>query len=461
VKKSLLAVASGALAALSFPSASLWPLAFVAWAPLLYALSDVTPRIGARLGMLAGLTFFAMVLHWIAPLSAIGLVVLCVYLASFVALFGAAAALLRQPVAIVAAWVALEWLRGWVFTGFGWGSLGYALPPWLSGLAALGGVPLLSLVIIATNVAWSRRRFVVALALPLLLLFHRSPRTEGTLRVVAINAAIQPRGGDVHGALTAHATLTDQSAHERPALFVWPETAVPAPLDVPGATPIRAMSLSRRSREVWHAPVLLGVPAPAAEGAFFNSAALVDAAGARIVYRKRRLVPLGELDVAGFSRVLPGPTLVPGDGPSAQLEVSGARVGVLICFEDLFADDALARARDSELLVVLTNDAWLGPTGAQQHLAIARARAIESGRAIVRAANRGATTILGADGRDLVTPITSAGAAIGEAPRSNEVTLYARAPEVVPFVTCAIVLFALARELSRRRREVPEVDGLL
>ncbi len=459
MKKPILAVTSGALAALSFPTPGLWPLSFVAWVPLLIALRDVAPREGARLGMIAGATFFAIVLRWVAPLSSIGFVVLVAYVASFVALFGAAAALLRGKlrVAVPAAWVALEWTRGWVFTGFGWAGLGYALPPSMSGLAAFGGVPLLSLVIIATNVAIAealsgqRRAFAVA-ALPLVLLIGRSPRYDGTLRVAAINAAIEPRTvrADVHGSLNAYAALSDGAASSQPALLIWPETALPAPLDVPGATPIRAMSLSRRVREVWRAPLLLGVPTRATERTFYNAGAFVDGERATIVYRKRRLVPLGELDVAGFSRVLPGPTLVPGEGSIGAVEVSGAHVGVLICFEDLFADDALSRARSADVLVVLTNDAWLGSTGAAQHLAVTAMRAIETGRTIVRAANRGATTILDARGVPVVPPQLGAAAVVGDAPRSNDTTVYARAPDLVPFAACAVALFSIALRLSRR-----------
>lgn len=448
MKNLLLAALSGLLAALALPSPGLWPLAFVAWVPLLVALDE--RRDGARLGLCAGVVFFGVSLRWVALLSVPGFIALVVYLSFWIAAFGALAKHVPR-LALPFAWVALEWTRGWAFSGFGWASLGYALPPSLAGLAAIGGLALLSLAIVATNVAIASRSFV-ALIFPALLLLGPRVTTEGTLRVAAINAGVGPheKWNNIHGAMTAHAALTDRIAPSKPALYVWPETAIPAALDVPGATPIRSMALTRRVREVWGAPLLLGIPEPAG-ASFYNAAALVDGERVSVVYRKRRLVPFGERAALGFAPVLPGPKFVPGEGPRAPLVIDGARLSILICFEDLFADDALARARDSDVLVVLTNDAWLGSAGAAQHLAITRLRAIEVGRSIVRAANRGATTAIDPSGRSLAP---EGEAVVTDVPRSRARTLYSRAPDLLPLTCVAVALGALAWTTSRRRREV-------
>jgi apolipoprotein N-acyltransferase len=278
-----------------------------------------------------------------------------------------------------------------------------------------------------------------------------------------VNAAIAPddKWDNVHGSINAHTLLTDRIVASRPSIIVWPETAIPAPLDVPGALPIRAMSLSRRVREVWGAPLLVGVPEHATATAFHNVATLIDGERATVVYRKRRMVPFGETSVGHFGRVLPGPELVAGGGVSAPIVIDGAKLGVLICFEDLFADDAIARAREAEVLVVLTNDAWLGASGAEQHLAISTMRAIESGRSIIRAANRGVTTVLDPHGRMVGSPTRAAGAIIADAPRASATTLFARSPDALPFAAWAFALLSLAGSLSGRRRELAKVDRLL
>lgn len=449
MKNLLLAALSGLLAALALPAPGLSPLAFVAWVPLLIALRDA-PRSGARLGLAAGVVFFGVALRWIAPLSLVGFVALVLYLSLYFAAFGALARLVPRAV-LPPAFVALEWTRGWAFSGFGWASLGYSLPPWLSGLAAFGGVALVSLAIFATNVALASRSFV-ALVFPLLCAVGPGARTEGTLRVAAIDAGVGPheKWNNVHGAMTAHVALTDRIAQAKPALYVWPETAIPVALDVPGATPIRSMALSRRVREVWGAPLLLGIPEPAG-ASFFNAAALVDGERVTVVYRKRRLVPFGERRALGIAPVLPGPEFVAGEGPRAPIAIDGVKLALLICFEDLFADDALARAREADALVVLTNDAWLGSAGAAQHLAVTQLRAIEVGRSIVRAANRGATTVIDPRGALLVAP---GEAVVADVPRSRARTPFSRAPDLVPLTCVAATLAALAWTLSRRRREV-------
>ncbi len=464
----LVAAGSGAIAALAFPTPGLWPLVLVAWAPVFVLARGGTLRDAARYGAFAALAFYLVLLRWMAPLSVVGFVATSAWLALFVTLSFAVVPWLARavhgPIAIAAAWVALDWTRGWAFGGFGWGSLGYALAarPELARAAAFGGLTLVTFAIVLVNVAlaeaWmfrdarARAAALAGLALAIVALgWTRSPTTAGALRVAVVDASIAPAAkwgeNGVYLSFNGHALLTDRASTSKPALIVWPETALPVPLDSVGAMPVRAMSLVRRVRESWRAPLLLGVPEATGDGKTFkNSAVLVRAdAPPEIVYRKRRLVPFGESSVGTLPRLLPGPELVPGDG-GAAIVVDGARVSVLICFEDLFAEDALLRARDGELIALLTNDAWLGESGALQHHQVAVLRAIESGRTIVRAANRGQTTIIDALGRSL----PSGPVVVGAAARSNDVTIYARAPDALPIAAWLVAAMTLATVLSRR-----------
>ncbi|MGZ3422468.1 MAG: apolipoprotein N-acyltransferase [Polyangiales bacterium] len=449
------------LGALSFPTPGLWPLVFVAWVPLFYAIGLGGVLAGALAGLVCGLAFFSILLRWIALTTPTGLVVVALWSSLFFAAAGGATAVLRdRPLVIPFVWIALEWMRGFLFVGFGWGAFGYALAraPSLAQLAALGGVPLLGLAIVGTNVALSRRRFPVAAALPLALwvLGLASPRasSDRTKKIAVVDAAIDPRAkwgtGGTFVALTRHGSLTDAIAHEHPAFIVWPETALPTVLDAPDSMAIRKTALERRAALVWHAPLLMGVPEAGPEGRFFNSVAMITSEDAAIVYRKRRLVPFGEYTpTRALKQVLPGPEFVPGDG-GPPIEIGGARVGALICFDDVFPEEVAARSDGADVLALLTNDAWLGDTGAAQHLDIAVLRAIENRRTVVRAANGGTIGAIGPDGRALKLAPAGEAALVVDAPLVDARTPYARMPDLVPLVCLLIGTFGVALTASNR-----------
>lgn len=482
------AIASGLLVALAFPWPGLWPLAFVALAPLLVALDGRSAGRGALLGGVAGLVSFALVLRWVAPLSAWGYGALCLYLALYPAAFGAIATrLLRGGVwpraAVPAVWVVLEWARGWIAGGFSWAALGYSLAPSapLRQGASLAGVALLSLVLAATATClaaawpavrarrWRRalRPMLAAAALPALLALHGAIVLGGdargaTMRVAVVQADLSARDrwrpGVVATALSRYATITDAAMVDRPELVVWPETAIPTTLDEGVGLAIRARALRTRIEEAWHVPLVFGVPevAPGDGERYYNAAVMYGPGGVRPPsYRKRRLVPFGEYTpwpaiFGALPRPLPGPEFVFGGG-GAPFEVGAARVGVLICFEDVFADEAVARAAHADLLVSLTNDGWFGATGAAQHLDIARMRAVETGRAVARAANTGVSALVDDRGRILASAAAGPGHATAALPLGRRRTLFAWAPDLLPLVLLALVLAALADVLILNR----------
>lgn len=479
------AAASGILVAMACPGPGLWPLAFVALTPLLIAAEGQSVRRGAALGAVTGLVGFALTLRWLAPLSAWGWLALAAYLALYPALFGAVATrLLRGGLwpraAVPAAWVVLEWARGWVLGGFGWGALGHALAPApiLLQLAALGGVALLSAALAGTATAlaaawpavrgraWRRAAGPLALAaaIPLALTAHGAVILGGAdggevLRIAVVQADLSARdrwdAGVVATALDRYATITDRAIADEPELVLWPETAIPAPLDEGAGLAIRSRALRQRVEEVWRVPLIFGVaePAPGAPGRFLNAAVLYGPGGVRAPsYHKRRLVPFGEYTplpglLGGLERPLPGPEFVFGAG-GPPFAVGPARVGVLICFEDVFADEALARAADADLLVILTNDGWFGDAGARQHLAIAQLRAVETGRSIARAANTGTSALIDRRGRIRARAAPGPGHATAALARARHATPFARAPDLVPLALLALVLLALADALG-------------
>lgn len=483
MRSAALAALAGILGALAFPDPGFWPLSFVAWVPLLLALERATVGRGAQLGFIAGLAFFAVALRWLVPLTPVGTAVLVVCLASFVALFGAVAATLRAGargvLAIPLAWAGIEWLRSWMFTGFGWGAAGYALAarPRLIQAAALGGVPLLSIAVMASNAALAtalsdrtvnRRAWGVALAIaalsPVALAAYgewalrAAPVSSDGLRVVAVGGDIDPyakwSGQGPMLSLERYVERTEPTVAARPDLVVWPETAIPQPIQNERIAVIGPW-LQARARQ-WKTSLLVGAPELANEriGTYWNGAVLLRPDGTSGPgYRKQHLVPFGEYvpfaSVAAFvPRVVPGFDYVagPGGGP---FPVGAARVGVLICFEDVFPDEAVTRARDADLLASMSNDAWFGAAGAKQHLQVSVLRAVETGRSIVRAANGGISALIDPQGR--VQPEAPGGVALGSLPVAARTTLFARAPDAVPLFALSVTVVALAVPRLRRR----------
>jgi apolipoprotein N-acyltransferase len=124
------------------------------------------------------------------------------------------------------------------------------------------------------------------------------------------------------------------------------------------------------------------------------------------LYYKRHLVPFGEyFPVPAFVRSwlrlmsLPYDDISPGREHQPVLSGAGLKLGLTICYEDAFGSDQLRVLRDATLLINVTNNAWYGDsTAPHQHLQIARMRALEAGRYLVRAANDGITAAVGPHG---------------------------------------------------------------
>lgn len=506
------ATVAGLAASIAFPPFGCVPIAFVAWAPLFLALEGATLVEGLALGFTAGTVFFAVLLLWLSALSVPLWIAVSLYLALYVAAFGAIATRLwsgprAARLALPAAWVALESMRGWLFGGVPGAELGMALAPipWLLPLASAGGVAVLSLAIVACNQAVAAaanavqrgapfeatRAVSLAITIPLALTLPAlrvMPASGHPSRVSAgipagagldvgpgepgLDVAIVERGldiamiggdtdprvaatGDAFGrAILDYVAKTDRACEAGPVdLVIWPETALPRPLEVDGLA-IHARALRQRIEQRWQASLLLGVPVAADTNGFWNEAQLWSPVGVAR-YQKRRLVPFGEyapeLPLVGkLPRVLSGPELVPGaDGdPVVPFLVAGVKLGVLICFEDLFSADVLERAAASDALVVVTNDVWLGETGAAQHLSVAVLRAVETGRWVARVANRGASVVIDPSGRP--TPATLAPQRL---PATDGRTLFAAAPDLVPWIALGVTIAALAaRRIVRPSR---------
>jgi len=429
-----LCLIAGALLPLAFAP---WQWYFLAWLgliPLFLATEDPDGWRRFRRGLLFGAGLFGVGLHWLLPtittfgqmplpLAIPTWILLVAYCALYPALFAliggwlGGPAALRMGLALPLLWGGLEMLRGAAFTGFPWLSLGDSqvagpLAGWLAAVGRSGTGVLLAginggLVLALRAAIRKRTRQVLTSAMGVagLVLAGTAlgayPWTQPVgppLEAALVQGSVPQRlkwDPDQRGTILArYRRLTRQSLGAD--LVIWPESALPVFADQAQAYLDR---LDRAARERGSA-LLVGAPerTRGEDGRIrqFNAAlGLGTASGG---YRKRHLVPFGEYvplrSVLFFAeRFVPGGgRFVPGSS-TEPLRVNGATAGVSICYEDAFPRETAAPVRKGAgLLINVTNDAWFGLTiGPAQHAQLARARARELGRPMLRVANTGLT----------------------------------------------------------------------
>lgn len=428
-RRAVLAAGLGATAALGQAPWGLWWATLAALGALVWLLDRMPDRRAAFwTGLLAGAGYFALALSWIvepflidivrhgwmAPFAVLGL--------SFgLALFWAAAAVLargfaRPALGFVVAFVALEWLRGVIFTGFPWAMLGHVwIGTPLDQLAALGGPSLLSLVTLlaaALPMAWHWRgavgsTLILAGALSFGLWRLDQPLPEphsGTVRLVQPNAE-QSAKWEAARAREFLDRLLSLTAQGEPAdLTIWPETSVPYMLEY--APEVAGMVMRASGGK----PVALGIQREEGER-FYNSLRVLQGAEVETArYDKAHLVPFGEyipfgdLAYAWFGlrafAAQAGNSYSAGPGPQVLDLGAFGKVLPLICYEAIFPREVNVMAERADWMLQITNDAWFGiRTGPFQHFAQARLRAIEQGLPLIRVANTGVTAVVDAHGR--------------------------------------------------------------
>lgn len=316
-------------------------------------------------------------------------------------------------------WVLGEWFRGWLLTGFPWLYLGYShTDTWLSGWAPLTGVLGLSwlgaLLAVALAEAWRRglrpRPLVVTLAailIPaiggwLLQKIHWTEAKGEPLQVAMIQPAIPLEHKWDSEGLSAilEKLLTQTAPYWRNDLVIWPESAIPRLRHYVGPYFDYLDQLAQSHSTAF----LTGVPTRDGQHIYNSVVALGKASGA---YHKRHLVPFGEYVplehwLRGTIEFFDLPMSAFSSGPADQpgIEAAGHAIGTLICYEIVFPDLTAATARDSQLLLTVSNDTWFGASiGPHQHLQMARMRTIETAKPLLRATNDGITAAVNYRGR--------------------------------------------------------------
>lgn len=306
-------------------------------------------------------------------------------------------------------WVIQEWIRSWFLTGFPWMFLGYGLMgTWLESLAPLLGVFGVSLaaVIVATSVTQAlvfRQWTLMAPAIAMVLLgglanqwsFTEPTRVRSVSLVQGnIDQHIKWRPENRGPIMKRYADATvDEWGRD---LIVWPEAAITAlPQQVKGY--LEDLGDLARQRG---STLILGIPDRNDEGGFVNTVIALGEQEGR--YVKRRLVPFGEYVplesllrgvIAVFD--LPMSSNHPGAEDQSPLSLGDDLISVSICYEVVYPDLVRTSVVSPGLLLTVSNDSWFGTSiGPWQHLQMARMRALENGRYMVRATNNGVTAII-------------------------------------------------------------------
>lgn len=444
-------ILSGLLLFVCFPLFNWSALVWIACLPLLMAVVNERHWLrGFWLGYLAGAAFLAGSCYWfvnvmegyggLGPVVAVGILVLFVVVFStFYGLFGlleAVVALRSKNAALLLGpflWVALELARTYLITGFPWNLLGYAVRPvGLEQVASVTSVYGLSFLAVTSsaltawvllrpgrNVRWLALAAWAVILVAGNLLLQPPPPHPGTDVAVLIQPDI-PLGaaametwipwqnpGPLDNLVneSVEAVRKSGATPSEPPLLVWPESSAPFYYN---RDPVFRTAMKTMAKQA-HAYVISGTVTFAGPGTSRpqNAAVLLSPAGRLLLhYVKIHLVPFGEY-VPWWA--FPGKVgkitaqvgnFVPGKSVKVARTPEGV-IGIFICYEAIFPQLVRKFAADGAgVLVNISDDGWYGNTAAPfQHFEMARFRAIENGRFLLRDTNNGITAIIGPYGR--------------------------------------------------------------
>jgi len=489
--KGLQSLTLGAITPLAFSPYDIHIIALMTPAVLIYIWLNSSARSALIYGFMFGLGMFGVGISWLhisinlfGGVNFAGAILFTLIFVAVIAAFPALAAYLsvrffnhRHPalsilLLIPAVWTLVEWLRSWILTGFPWLNLGYSqTDSLLNGIAPLAGVFGISFVMLLSSAAIvillkGNRLTQYGMTILIILLWSGSwicskmdwtDPTGEEITVAMIQGSVPqeikwaPEMREVTKKLYRDMTLPYLD-HD---LIIWPEAALPAFYHQVEDYIEQLREMTRENNN----NLIIGLPVQDPSTArYYNSIVMLDHGIS--FYHKRHLVPFGEylpldsvlrpvLDYLGipmsdFSR---GPDTAP------VLSTSDYAIGVSICYEDTFGNEVIEALPEAAILVNLSNDAWFGDSAApHQHLQMARMRAIETGRYLLRATNTGITAIIDEKGNILdQSPQFQPASLSGTARLYDGITPYARFGNYPVVIFCLIILAGFVYSSSRNR----------
>lgn len=431
IRGNLLALIAGGLFPLGSAPLNIWPLTLLSVALLIPLLKGQTSGRSFWRGWLYGFGFYAVGVSWVyVSINTYGYtpqwlsIILTGLFAGGLALFFALFTWSYQKLALErwywlafpSWWVLFEWVKSWLLSGFPWLYAGNAfIDTPLAGLAPITGVLGISWVVALTaalGVYWLQRAAKRRQTLALIVIIWAasyglqtitwvSPAMKNALDIAIVQGNIpQEKKWDPKERDNILATYTHNTeANWDRDLIIWPEAALPVfyqeAREFMGRMQLKASDTNTA--------LITGTPywqAGATEYEYFNS--IVAIGNGSGLYHKQRLVPFGEyvpLESAIRGLIpffdLPMSSFTPGSDQQKPLVAAGATFAPFICYEIVYPEQVRIMGKYADYLITISNDAWFGRSwGPHQHFQIARIRALELGKFLVRGTNTGITAII-------------------------------------------------------------------
>lgn len=427
---------SGAILPLSLAPFSLWPIAIISLIPLFICIQNKSVKQAIRYTTIYGFGLYIAGASWVyismyehgdvsMLFAIVGTVLFCLFLALIFALpFGLIALILQTPMALIfglpAIWILSEWFRSWIFTGFPWLYIGYSqTDTWLSGWAPIGGVFLLSYLTAMTSIVLvqliqRRNSMTIVLASALILLSFASGyhlqninwthpvNTQLSVAMVQPDVDQKDKWSIPQRNSILRGLLSQTEPHWGTDIIIWPEGAIPALLSQAEEF---LDDLNQRAKQ-HNTALITGIPTdnnPASD--YYNSMLVLGEGNGQ--YNKTRLVPFGEYVpfqslIRGLNNFfdLPMSSFSLGAKYQSPLIAKQQAIATAICYEIAYPDLVAKNVRDTNLLLTVSNDAWFGRSIApQQHMQMARMRAIENAKPLMRGTNNGVTALVDERGK--------------------------------------------------------------
>ncbi|MBK6743802.1 MAG: apolipoprotein N-acyltransferase [Hydrogenophilales bacterium] len=412
----------GVLSALGFAPVHVFPLPIICVALLFISVRHNLSWAFSRaylfgLGwFLAGVSWVYISLHDMGQLPAPIAVVATLGFSMLLALFPALAIWLpvranlgdrwRWLLLAPLLWALMEWLRGWLLTGFPWQAIGYSQVPWspLAGYAPILGVYGVSWLAALSAGFLALRWRAGWLLLGLLWLggygLQRVEWTHPVGKPISVSM--------VQGNISQETKFLPEKLAETLAMYrqkvvdsetrlvILPETALPVFIEELPKWFLEELAEPMRARG---GDLITGIAEQESGERYYNSMISLGSSPQQR-FRKVHLVPFGEFVPFGFRWLVNMMQIPLGDFTRGQpgqppMALSGQKLAVNICYEDVFGEELIHALPAATLMVNASNDAWFGNSFAPwQHLQIGQMRALETGRVWLKANNTGITAIV-------------------------------------------------------------------